>query len=138
MRHREHVFLSFAPALFDVLQSDVGGHASGHGADAVGDLSGIPQILARQAERFQQPVQVNPRGRAVVIGQARFHFFGRQRQAFHQPRASVHAGQAAAAIFKLASDDFEAERRVLFDVPAEQTRIHIRAERVDVVHHQVL
>ena len=49
----EDVFLAFAPALFDVLQGDVGGHAGCHGPDCGRDLVRLSEVGLREAEDRQ-------------------------------------------------------------------------------------
>ena len=47
---REDVFLAVAPAFFDILESDVGGHECGEIADGLGDLILVFEVGADEAE----------------------------------------------------------------------------------------
>ena len=87
---------------------------------------GVGQRLPRQAEDVQQAIDVDPIGGAVVVGEARFELVVGQRQAFHQARAIVHAGESAAAILEVARNHFGGQPRAAGDVLAQKRGVHVR------------
>ena len=105
---------------------------------AVVTFASSARSSARQPENVQQPLDRNPRRLRVVIAQAELVFLAGHRQALDQADAAVHAGQAAAAIVDPPRDDLEAQAGLAADVPAQQARIEIGPQRVDVVQEQIL
>ena len=80
---------------------------------------GVGKRLARQAEDVEKAIDIHPIAGAVVIGEARFQFVVGQREALHEARTIVHAGESAATIFQVARDHFGGESRAARDVLAE-------------------
>ncbi len=105
----EDVFLAVAPAFFDILESDVGGHACGEITDGLSDLFLIFEVGADEAEDGEEFIEMDPCGHGVVEGETEFVFFAGHGEAFDETRAAVDAGEAAAAVFEPAGDDFEGE-----------------------------
>ena len=149
----EDVFLGVAPAFFDVFEGDVSGHPGGEVADGgvdpvggrgwggggVGGIDGCrgEEIGAGQLEDFEQLVEVDPGGHRVVVGEFEFLLFAGHGEAFDESWAAIDAGEAAAAIVEAARNDLEGEAGVLLDMEAEQGRVEIGAEGVDVMEEEI-
>ena len=150
---RENVFLGVAPAFFDVFEGHVSGHASGEGTDggvemvgcrgrSGGGIGGVDgcrgeEIGAGQLEDFEEPVEVNPGGHRVVVGEFEFLLFTRHGEAFDQPEPAVDAGEAAAAIVDAPGDDLEGETGLVLDMDAEEGGVEVGAEGIDVMEEEI-
>src|SRR5664280_1196017 len=97
--HREDIFLTFAPALFDVLERDVGRHARSDTADRSFDPISVGERIAGQVEYGEQTVHIDPVCRAVVVAKTAFQIFAGKRQTLNQSNTAIHSGEAASAIF---------------------------------------
>src|SRR5690606_22733416 len=138
LRHRENVFLTLPPPLFDVFQRDVGGHAGGDGTDSVGHLSLVVQVGSGERENGEQAVDVDPRRARVVKRKVELDVFTGQGQPFDQAQLPVDAGEPTSPVLDSPRDNLRGERRSFLDVITKDPRIDVGAERVDVVDHQVL
>lgn len=105
----EDVLLAVAPAFFDVLEGDVGGHAGGEAADGGAGFGGVPEVVAGELENREQGVDVDPAGIGVVVGEVEFVLLVGHGEAFDELEPAIHAGEAAAAVFEAARDDLEGE-----------------------------
>ena len=130
------VFLAVAPALFHVLQCDVGGDARGHRADGGGGAVGVGELGAREPEEREQAVDVDPEGVVIVISEIELVGLAREGETFDEAYAPIDAGEATAVVFDAARDDFPAEGGVARLEPADEGGIEGGAERVDVVDEQ--
>nr|GFD52828.1 hypothetical protein [Tanacetum cinerariifolium] len=102
--HGVDVFLAVAPAVFHLLDGDVGGDALGHAAHGAGQarlVSGL-QLGAGEAEEGQQRVYLHPGGHGVVVTQAELVFLAGLGEAFEQAQLAIYAGQSAAAVLDAA------------------------------------
>ena len=90
-----------------------------------------------QAKDGQQPVDVDPGGAGVVVGEAEFDLLAGQGQPLDQAQPAVDARQAAAPVLDAPGDHLAGPGAALVDVLAEQHRVDVRAQRVDVVDQQM-
>ena len=78
-----------------------------------------------------------PASIGVVVGETELRVFGGEREALDEADASVDTCKAAAAIFNAAGHDFDGHGGAGGDVAAEDPRVEVGADGVDVVDHQI-
>ena len=93
----------------------------------------VRQVVARQGEDLQQPVDGDPGGHRVVVGQLELVFLAGHGEALDQPDAAVDARQAAAAVLDPPPNDLEAEARLPADVHARGSPRSRSAPRVSML-----
>jgi len=130
--------LTVSPALFDVLEGDVGRHACRNAAYGRVDpfLVSVEQVGTGQPKDTQQVVDVDPHRVRVIVGELELVLFARQRQPFDQAWVPIDAREPAAPVFYAACDHLDGHGRPREDMFSQERWVHVHAERVDVVHHQ--
>ena len=125
-----------APSLLHILEGHVGRHLGSNEPDGGGHLRLVTQITPPEPEHAEEPINVDPGRERVVETQPELVLLTRHRQAFHQPLATVHAGQSAPAILDSPRNHLVCQARGAGDVPAQQGGIEVGSDGVDVVEEQ--
>ncbi len=137
MGDRVDILLSVAPAALDVFDGHVSRHAGGHRADRpVNSLRIVLQRFAGEPKGFEQAVDRDPGGEAIVIPELELGLLSRLRQSLEQADPSGDLGQAAAAVIDSPRNHLEAKGRLRLDHQPEHGRLKERAQCVNIVDQQ--
>lgn len=65
------------------------------------------EVFPVEVEHLEQPVEVDPGGESIVVGEFELFPFVRECKALYEAGFAIDTGETAAAVFQSSVDDFE-------------------------------
>lgn len=104
--------------------------------DGCGRARSVRERGPVESKQRKQWVDFDPCGERVVVAEAVFIGFARQREAFDEADAASHFSETAATIIDSAFDDFKSQCRPAFSVQTQNGGIGVDADGINIVKKQ--